>query len=68
MPRERNLQNLKTEKEGIIILRDLVEGFMVPTKEQKMFLYDLCNINYKKYFNSIDGIIIHTIPAAQMAL
>ncbi|MDB4039982.1 hypothetical protein N9489_00840 [Methylophilaceae bacterium] len=58
--RLQNMKNLKTEKEGIIILRDLVEGFMVPTKEQKMFLYDLCNIDYKKYFNSIDGIIIHT--------
>ena len=31
---------------------------MVPTKEQKMYLYDLYNINYKKYYNSIDGIII----------
>jgi hypothetical protein len=58
--RLQNMKNLKTEKEGIIILRDLVEGFLVPTEEQKMFLYDLCNIDYKKYYKSIDGIIIHT--------
>tara|TARA_Y100000996_G_C22413961_1_gene598465 strand:+ start:389 stop:838 length:450 start_codon:yes stop_codon:yes gene_type:complete len=59
MLRPQNVQNLKTEKEGITILKKLVDGFLVPTKEQKVHLYDLLGIDYKKYFNSIDGIILN---------
>ena len=57
--RKQNLKNLNTEKEGILILRSLVKGFMVPNKDQKLFLYDLLEINYKKYYKSIDGVILN---------
>ena len=57
--REQNLKNLNTEKIGIQILRELVKGFMVPSKEQRKHLYELCDIDYKKYSRSIDGIIIN---------
>ena len=33
MARKENVSNLKTEKEGIIVLRELMDGLMVPTKE-----------------------------------
>ena len=56
--REQNFQNLKTEKEGIQILRVLEKGFDVPTIEQKKSLYKILDIDYKKYFNSIDGVIL----------
>ena len=56
MARKENLSNLKTEKEGIIVLRELMDGFMVPTKEQRQFLYKLCGIDYRKYSRSVDGI------------
>ena len=56
--REQNYKNLKTEKEGIQILRNLVSGFTVPTIDEKKFLYNILDIDYKKYFNSIDGIIL----------
>jgi len=58
-PRSRNLKNLKTEKDGIVILRSLVKNFMVPTKEEKIALYKICNIEYKKYSKSIDGVILN---------
>ena len=56
MSRKENLSNLKTEKEGIITLRELMDGFMVPTKEERQFLYELCSIDYRKYSRSVDGI------------
>ena len=56
--REQNYKNLKAEKEGIQILRNLVSGFTVPTIDEKKFLYNILDIDYKKYFNSIDGIIL----------
>jgi len=56
MSRKENISNLKTEKEGISILRELMNGFMVPTKEQRQFLYKLCSIDYRKYSRSVDGI------------
>jgi len=56
MSRKENISNLKTEKEGIIILRELMDGFMVPTKEERQFLYKLCGIDYRKYSRSVDGI------------
>lgn len=57
--REQNLKNLNTEKIGIQILRENVKGFMVPSKEQRKHVYELCDIDYKKYSRSIDGIIIN---------
>ena len=56
MSRKENLSNLKTEKDGIIILRELMDGFLVPTKEERQFLYELCGIDYRKYSRSVDGI------------
>ena len=38
------LKNLNTEKEGIAILRSLLDAFMVPTKSQKLHLYNNCII------------------------
>lgn len=56
MARKENISNLKTEKEGITILRELMDGFMVPSKEERQFLYNLCSIDYRKYSRSVDGI------------
>ena len=57
--RTQNLKNLNTEKIGIRILKELVKGFMVPSKEQRKHVYELCNIDYKKYSRSVDGIIMN---------
>ena len=37
----------------------MVSGFIVLTTYEKKFLYTILNIDYKKYFNSIDGIILN---------
>ena len=57
--RQQNIKNLNTEKEGIVILRTLVDGFMVPDKDQRLYLYNILDIDYKKYSRSIDGVILH---------
>lgn len=57
--REQNIKNLKTEKDGIKLLRSLLKGFDVPSKEQLKKLYSILNINYNKYSRSIDGIIMN---------
>lgn len=59
MLRTKNIQNLKTEKNGIIVLKSLLNGFIVPNTDQKKFLYDMLKIDYKKYSRSIDGIILN---------
>ena len=59
MVRSQNIKNLNTEKEGIVILRSLVDGFMVPDKDQRLYLYNILDIDYKKYSRSIDGVILH---------
>jgi hypothetical protein len=56
--RKKNIENLKTEKEGLIVLNQLVENLIIPTKEQIIFLYKLLNIDYKKYYKSIDAIAL----------
>ena len=66
MSRKENISNLKTEKEGISILRELMNGFMVPTKEQRQFLYKLCGIDYRKYSRSVDGIQLLVQDFAQV--
>ena len=59
MLRAKNIQNLKTEKEGIIILKSLLDNFLIPTKDQRIFLYNILNIDYKKYSRSVDGIVVN---------
>ena len=58
--RNQNLKNLRTEKDGIKLLRKKNNNFFVPTQEQKKFLYELSGIDYKKYSRSIDGVILKT--------
>jgi len=55
--REQNTQNLKTEKEGIVLLKRKLKTFFVPSKEQKIELYRIAKIEYKRFFNAIDGVI-----------
>ena len=57
--RDQNIANLKTEKDGIIALKKHLSGFFVPTKEQKIILYEMAGVDYRKYYNSIDGVISH---------
>lgn len=57
--REQNIKNLKTEKDGIKLLRSLIKDFDVPSKEQLKILYSILNINYKKYSRSVDGMILN---------
>ena len=57
-PREQNKKNLKTEKKGIKILKSLLKGFVVPTIDEKKYLYNLLNIDYKTYYRSIDGVLL----------
>jgi hypothetical protein len=58
MGRLQNHQNLNTEESGVQILLNNVNGFYVPSSDEKRFLYDLCGIEYKKYYKSIDGIVL----------
>lgn len=59
MARQRNLNNLKTEKEGILILKKKLPSFHVPTTDERRYLYKLLGIDYKKYSRSVDGILLH---------
>ena len=59
MLRKQNIKNLKTEKEGIIILRSLLKTFLIPTKDQRIRLYNILNIDYKKYSRSVDGVVVN---------
>ena len=58
--RNQNLKNLRTEKDGIKLLRKKNRNFFVPTIEQRKFLYELSGIDYKKYSRSVDGVILKT--------
>ena len=58
MARKENLEKLKTEKDGIEILQEQVRGFMVPTVEEKRKLYALCDIEYRRFYKSIDAIVL----------
>lgn len=58
MGREQNIKNLKTEKDGIIILRSLLKGFDVPNKDQLKRLYDIVGVDFKKYSRSVDGVLL----------
>lgn len=57
--REQNIKNLKTEKLGITLLRNLLNGFDVPNKLQLKKLYDILNIDYKKYSTNVDGVLLN---------
>lgn len=59
MARERNLNNLKTEKEGILILKKHIPNFVVPTSEERKRIYKILDIDYRKYSRSVDGIILN---------
>ena len=59
MPRERNLKNLKTEKEGILILKEKISNFHTPNSEERKYIYKVLDIDYKKYSRSVDGIILN---------
>ena len=66
MSREANVSNLKTEKDGISILLEYMPGFMVPNKEERQFLYELCNIDFRKYSRSVDAIQLLTSDFKQI--
>jgi hypothetical protein len=55
--REQNARNLQTEKEGIVLLRRKLDTFFVPSKDQKIELYKMADIDYTRFFNAIDGVI-----------
>jgi len=57
--REQNIQNLKTEKLGITILKGLLGEFYVPNKSQLKKLYEIIDFDYKKYSRSVDGILLN---------
>ena len=59
MPRERNLKNLKTEKEGIQILKEKISNFHTPNIAERKYIYKVLDIDYKKYSRSVDGIILN---------
>ena len=59
MPRERNLKNLKTEKEGIQILKEKISNFHTPNSEERKYIYKALDIDHRKYSRSVDGIILN---------
>lgn len=59
MPREQNIKNLKTEKEGIRILKKKITNFHIPTVEERKHIYNILDIEYKKYSRSVDGLILN---------
>jgi hypothetical protein len=59
MVRDRNMENLKTEKEGIIILKKKIPNFLTLTEGERRFIYKKLGIDYKKYSRSVDGIILN---------
>ena len=58
MARKQNLKNLRTEKDGLDVLREKLQGFVVPTKEERRVLYGLCDIEYRRFSRSIDGVLL----------
>ena len=49
MPREKNLKNLKTEKEGIQILKEEISNFHTPNIEERKYIYKVLDIDFKDY-------------------
>ena len=56
--RPQNINNLKTEKDGIKLLRRKIDKFFVPSIQERKFLYNISGIDYKQYSRSIDGVIL----------
>lgn len=54
--REQNILNLRTEAKGLDILLNSNQGFYIPEKEEKMRLYSMCGIDFKKYSRAVDCI------------
>ena len=59
MARERNIKNLKTEKEGIVILKKKIPNFLIPTSDERKYIYKILDIDFRKYSRSVDGIILN---------
>lgn len=59
MVRERNIKNLKTEKEGVLILKKKISNFIIPTSDERKYIYKILDIDYRKYSRSVDGIILN---------
>ena len=66
MARKQNLKNLKTEKDGIDVLHEKLAGFVVPTSEERRLLYSMCNIDYKRYSRSVDGVLLFVDSVAKV--
>jgi hypothetical protein len=54
--RAENLNKLATEKIGLSILFREDKSFIEPTKEQKLKLYSMCGIDFKRFSRSTDCI------------
>lgn len=63
MVRKQNIKNLRTEKIGITILKNKVPNFIIPIKDERQYIYNKLNIDFKKYSRSIDGVILN-VPTA----
>ncbi|MDA9668255.1 hypothetical protein N9T55_00080 [Flavobacteriaceae bacterium] len=59
MSREQNIKNLKTEKEGIKVLKSLNSNFFVPSTDERKYIYKKFQLDYSKYSRSVDGIILN---------
>lgn len=66
MARERNLNNLKTEKEGIVILKKHIPNFVVPTTDERKRIYKILDIDYRKYSRSVDGFILNVTRVSEV--
>ena len=63
MVRAQNIKNLATEKIGITILKNKLNNFIVPNKEEKEHIFSILGIDTKKYSRSIDGVQLK-VPTA----
>jgi len=59
MPRNRNIKNLKTEKEGILILKEKLPNFYTLDSDELKHVYSVMGIDYQKYHRSVDGVILN---------
>jgi len=59
MVRQKNIKNLKTEKEGIRILLDDPDlNFYIPDSSEKKIILKLMGINQKRFMKTFDGLIL----------
>ena len=63
MVRAQNIKNLTTEKIGVTILKNKLDNFIVPNKEEKEHIFNTLGIDIKKYSRSIDGVQLK-VPTA----